>query len=366
MSSSVLITGGAGFIGCRLADHLLRAGHQVTVLDVLHPQVHRAYGRPPDLPHGARLLVSDVTHEPDWRGVLALEPFQVIVHLAAETGTGQSLTEATRHGLVNVVGTTRMLDALLSAGQAPNHLVLASSRAVYGEGPWALPECPNRPIYPPPRLHADLLAGRWDPVTADGAGLQPLSSRAGVTTPNPTNIYAATKLAQEHICRAWCAATGTSLSILRLQNVYGPGQALGNAYTGIVTLFARLASGGETINIFEDGHIIRDFVFIDDVVRAFGAVIGRPPSATRTLDIGSGRKTTISEVAALITRRVNAPDPRISGDFRDGDVRAASCDIGGARTELGWEPTVDLEDGLDRLLVWIESLSRGEAVGDPR
>lgn len=350
MTPSVLITGGAGFIGSALASRLVDAGHEVAVMDVLHPQVHPP-GATVELAPAVRFFTGDVTHSPDWDAVLRLFRPSHIVHLAAETGTAQSLSEATRHGSVNVVGTTQLVDALSRAEWVPQHIVLASSRAVYGEGAWRSGELV---FYPPPRSHAQLVQGKWDP-TGPGAGpVVPLPSVAGRTEARPTNIYASTKLAQEHILAAWVAAHDTSLSVLRLQNVYGPGQSLTNSYTGIVTLFARLAREEHVLEIFEDGQILRDFVFIDDVSDALFAALQRPPPASiRCLDIGSGVPTTIRELAAMAATICGAPDPVVVGKFRDGDVRAARCDIGRATDELDWRPKWGLSDGLEALLGWI-------------
>jgi dTDP-L-rhamnose 4-epimerase len=282
--------------------------------------------------------------------VLRLTRPAQIVHLAAETGTAQSLTEATRHSSVNVVGTTQLLDSLSRAALVPDHIVLASSRAVYGEGPW---QYGRQVFYPHPRSHAQLEAGIWDPLGPTDDPAVPLASCAGRTEPRPTNIYAATKLAQEHILAAWTAAHDTKLSVLRLQNVYGPGQSLTNSYTGIVALFARLAGERRTLEVYEDGRIVRDFVYIDDVVEALFAAIQRPATATRCVDIGSGTPTTIHELANRIAAICHAPKPFVVGKFRDGDVRAARCDIEPATTELGWRPQWDLEEGLRALLDWI-------------
>lgn len=363
MTTSVLITGGAGFIGSALARRLVEAGHDVAVMDVLHPQVHRS-GCVIELPPAVRLFTGDVTHAPDWDAVLRLfEPAQ-IVHLAAETGTAQSLSEATRHGSVNVVGTTQLVDALSRAGYVPEHLVLASSRAVYGEGAW---DSGAGIVYPPPRTHAQLAAGKWDPSGPDGVALLPLASAAGRTEPRPTNIYASTKLAQEHILAAWVAAHDTRLSVLRLQNVFGPGQSLTNSYTGIVALFARLSRQRQALEVYEDGRILRDFVYIDDVVEALCAALRRPPANARWFDIGSGVSTTIHELAATAARLCDAPDPVVVGKFRDGDVRAARCDISAAADGLGWHPRWGLEDGLLALLDWIDGTGeRTLASGDLR
>jgi dTDP-L-rhamnose 4-epimerase len=349
LSQSVLITGGAGFIGSALSRRLVKAGYDVAVMDVLHPQVHAA-GQAIDLPTSVRLFTGDVTHAPDWDAVLRLFRPSQVVHLAAETGTAQSLSEATRHGLVNVVGTTQLLDALSRSGLVPDQLVLASSRAVYGEGAW---QCGGQVFYPPPRSHAQLAAGIWDPQGPTAERAVPLPSCAGRTEPRPTNVYAATKLAQEHTLAAWAAAHDTKVSVLRLQNVYGPGQSLTNSYTGIVALFARLSREHHPLEVYEDGRIVRDFVYIDDVIDALFASVQQPAVQPRCLDIGSGTPTTIHELARTISAVCGAPEPVVVSKFRDGDVRAASCDIEPAKEALDWRPNWTLDDGLRALLEWI-------------
>ena len=352
MSNSVLITGGAGFIGCALAGRLVAAGDRVTVLDVLHPQVHPRRGRPRRLPDQVELVPVDVTVPSSWDALLKLAAPDRIVHLAAETGTGQSLIEASRHARVNVVGTTEMLDALVRADAVPAKIVLTSSRAVYGEGEWTGAD--GETFAPRVRTHKDLAANKWDPLGPDGAPGVPQPSQADRTVPRPTSVYGATKLAQEHILGAWVAATGTDLSILRLQNVFGPGQSVANSYTGVVTLFAQTAMSGGQIEVYEDGRIVRDFVYVDDVVDALVASLDRPTDGRRVLDIGSGVATTIHELATNLSTRFGAPTPRVSGHFRDGDVRAASTNITPAADELGYHPSWGLQDGLETLAKWIE------------
>lgn len=349
MSPSVLITGGAGFIGSALSRRLVQAGADVAVMDVLHPQVHGG-SVAVELPPGVRLFTGDVTHAPDWDAVLRLCRPSQIVHLAAETGTAQSLSEATRHGSVNVVGTTQLLDALSRAGHVPEQLVLASSRAVYGEGAW---QAGGQIFYPPPRSHAQLSAGAWDPVGPTGERAVPLPSSASRTEPRPTNVYAATKLAQEHLLAAWTAAHDTGLSVLRLQNVYGPGQSLTNSYTGIVALFARLSRERQALEVYEDGRILRDFVYIEDVVEALFAAVQRPATRWRRVDVGSGVPTTIHDLARRAAALCQAPEPVVVGRFRDGDVRAARCEIDAAAADLDWNPKWGLDDGLSALLDWI-------------
>jgi dTDP-L-rhamnose 4-epimerase len=305
-----------------------------------------------DLPSEATLVLGDVTSPDDWQELLDAVRPETVVHLAAETGTGQSLHEASRHAMVNVVGTTRMLDALMRADAVPEHLVLASSRAVYGEGEWA---SDTGAFYPGQRSHRQLDSGVWDFAAEGGMPARSVPSRADRTVPGPTSVYGATKLAQEHVCSAWVAATGSALSVLRLQNVYGPGQSLHNAYTGILALFGQLASSRQAIDVYEDGRIIRDFVFIEDAVQALSLAVGSPPEGVRTLDVGSGTPTTIHEVACRLAAMRGAAEPVVSGRFRDGDVRAASCEIALTAAKLGYTPQWDLDRGLEALLQWIEN-----------
>ncbi|OBC01569.1 NAD-dependent dehydratase [Mycobacterium sp. 852013-50091_SCH5140682] len=349
MSKSVLISGGAGFIGTALSRRLVEAGYDVAVMDVLLAQVH-GDGKALDLHPSVRFFTGDVTHAPDWDAVLRLCRPDQVIHLAAETGTAQSLSQATRHGLVNVVGTTQLLDALSRAGLVPEQIVVASSRAVYGEGAW---QSGDEIFYPRPRSHAQLQAGIWDPQGPTGEPAVPLPSRAGVTETRPTNVYGATKLAQENLLTAWTSAHDTGLSILRLQNAYGPGQSLTNPYTGVVPFFARLSRQLRASEVYEDGRIVRDLVYIDDVIDALFTSVVTPAVQSRCLDIGSGQGITIHELAKKIAAVFDAPEPVVVGKFRDGDVRAASCDIEPTLSDLQWRPKWALDDGLRSLLEWI-------------
>jgi dTDP-L-rhamnose 4-epimerase len=352
MPSTTLITGGAGFIGGAVADALIQAGDRVVLLDILHPQVHAGFGRPPRLASEAELLPVDVTNAANWDAVLRLVRPDKVIHLAAETGTGQSLNEATRHVKVNVLGTSQMVDAFIRHGMSPGQILLASSRAVYGEGLWRTES--DETFVPPPRRHLDLENAQWDPVGPLGEKVSPIPHRADTTPAKPTSVYGATKMAQEMILSAWAVAKGVPLSVLRLQNVYGPGQSLTNSYTGIVSLFARVAKQGDPIDVYEDGNILRDFVFIEDVVDAIMAAIAQPPEAERVLDIGAGDATTIKGLADAIAAHYGAPAPVVSGRFRDGDVRAACADIAPAQSLLGYRPKWELSDGLGALFEWID------------
>ena len=349
---TVLITGGAGFIGCSVAKKLIQNGARVVVVDALHPQVHTQPGRPERLPDQVELLPFDVTDPVAWDALLKLERPGTVVHLAAETGTSQSLRESSRHGLANCVGTTQMLDAFTRAKHVPSQIVLTSSRAVYGEGEWEADGERYRPVV---RTHHQLQRAEWDPPSPSGAPGRPVLSAAARTPTDPTSVYGATKLAQEHICRSWAAGMGSALTVLRLQNVYGVGQSLGNPYTGVLTLFTRLALAGEVIPVYEDGNIVRDFVYIEDVVSAVTSAVAVSDGAYRLLDVGSGTPSTIAEVAQAIAQLAGAPQPKITGQYNDGDVRAASCEIDAVQRVLGYEARWSLSEGLEALLAWVRA-----------
>ena len=346
--NTALVTGGAGFIGSAISTPLVSEFDRVVAIDNMHPQVHATPDRPLGLHPDVELHVGDVTDPRAWDALLETTKPDVVVHLAAETGTGQSLTESTRHGSVNVVGTTQMLDALRRHDAIPRRMVLTSSRAVYGEGAWR--RVPGgEQFYPGQRTHEMLAAGRWD---FDAA--QPTAMRASSVAPQPASVYAATKLAQEHILRPWADAHGVDARILRLQNVYGPGQSLSNPYTGIMSLFCRMARRGESIPLYEDGEVRRDFVLIDDVAAAVVRAAVAESVGPDPIDIGSGETQTIRTAAELIAERYGAPEPHVTGQFRDGDVRHAWADVTDARERLEWEPRFLLREGVERLAAWID------------
>ncbi|MBD7948916.1 MULTISPECIES: NAD-dependent epimerase/dehydratase family protein [Oerskovia] len=346
--TTCVVTGGAGFIGCALSTALADRFDRVVALDNLHPQVHADQVRPPGLDQRVELFRGDVTVASDWERLLDHVTPDVIVHLAAETGTAQSLTEASRHGLVNVVGTTRMLDALATRDVRPRSIVLTSSRAVYGEGAWR-DRRTGGISYPGQRSHAMLTSGQWE-----FPGLEPVPHGSRTVRPAPSSIYGSTKLCQENLVAAWCQSMGVASVLFRLQNVYGPGQSLSNPYTGIVPLFARIAKAGKSIPVYEDGDIVRDFVFIDDVASAIVAGTGLNSSTADPFDIGSGSGTSIMQLATWIAARYGAPAPHVTGEFRDGDVRSGVADIEAAQAALAWRPAVPVERGIGLLCDWID------------
>lgn len=343
----VLVTGGAGFIGCALSRLAATPDRRWVAIDTLNPRIHETHVRPRALSEHAELVVGDIVEPATWDQVLDGWSPDVVVHLAAETDTGLSLDHPLRFTTVNVDGTAQLMEALRRHDVTPRRIVVASSRAVYGEGTWR--DDSGKARTRSQRSHAELESGQWD-----FPGARPLAARAAVTPASTSNVYAATKLAQEGLLSAWCSSHGVDLSVLRLQNVYGPGQSLINPYTGILALFVRLAAAGEAIPVYEDGAMLRDFVHIDDVARAFEAVISPRYSepGTSTYDIGTGVPASVLEVAQAIADQLGAPSPVITGDYREGDVRHAWCDIEDAVSRLDWSPRVDWKGGITAYVNW--------------
>lgn len=348
MDRVCIVTGGAGFIGCAIAEGLLARYDRVIAVDCLHPQVHASGKRPDALDERVQLVVADVSQPDTWDSLLAqLAGVDTVVHLAAETGTAQSMALASRHAGANILGTTQMMDALVRHEKLPRQVLLTSSRSVYGEGAWRRAD--GTVFYPGQRSHAQLMRGEWD-----FPGAEHIPCTAGETAPGPASVYAATKLCQENLLGTWGKAYGSGIKVLRLQNVYGPGQSLSNPYTGIVSLFVRLAKAGEAIPLYEDGQILRDFVLIDDVAEAILRALDAEAAAGETLDVGTGERTTIAQIAGWIAAHYGAPAPRVTGQFRDGDVRHASCRMDRTKDLIGFTPRYTTQEGLLRLCTWID------------
>lgn len=351
-SSTVIISGGAGFIGTRVATALLARGTAVVVLDNLHPQVHPVRQWPAELDGRVVRVPGSVTDIDAWYGAFdaAEDEAATVLHLAAETGTGQSLTQARRHADVNVLGTATLTDALVARGRTPRSIVLTSSRAVYGEGLWRTRD--GSSTYAATRLKADLDESEWLPRAGLDFALEPEPNDAERVAARPTNVYASTKLAQEHLLQSWCAAMEVPLSILRLQNVYGAGQSLANSYTGVLTFFATRALAGEPIDVFEGGGIVRDFVHVSDVASAIVTAIGRPGALHAPVDVGSGEMMTLREAATTMAELAGGPAPRITDRYRLGDVRAAFASNRAASERLSYAPRTTFRDGITELLAF--------------
>lgn len=358
-SGCVLVTGGAGFIGSHLVPQLLDAGHQVRILDALSPQIHGA------VPANTGWLAADARLDFQRGSVAdpaavarALDGVQAVIHLASETGTGQSMYEIDRYAHENVQGTAVLMQALVNnRGNGVERVLLSSSRSVYGEGTYVPAVSPGGPrITPPARTAARLKARQWEPVCPEtGEVLRLVPTREDDRTA-PSSIYAATKLMQEDLVRIACDSLGIGHAILRLQNVYGEGQSLNNPYTGILSVFSTRIRRGIVLPVFEDGLESRDFVHVSDVARAFVAALAAPEPVNAVVNVGSGVASPVIEVARALCRAFGAPERvEVTGQYRLGDIRHNYADIGRLRSRLGVSPAVSLEEGLARFARWVQT-----------
>lgn len=353
--TSILITGGAGFIGARLATALraILPDVTLTVFDNLHPQVHAGNpdGRALIDACGVQFVKGDIRDADAVAAVVKQAGAQVIYHLAAETGTGQSFDLPAQYTDVNVMGTAHLIEAIRAAGGAPR-VILAGSRAVYGEG--ACVDVDGQLCIALERTDDDLAAGDYQPKDVTGQSLTPVATSAINCPPAPASIYASGKLMQEYLLSQAFWGTDVQVGILRLQNVYGAGQSLNNPYTGVLSIFTRQIDQGKTLDIYEDGEITRDFIEVQDVVAAFVAIglIAKVPQGV--IDIGAGEATTIHDVARTMLGIMGSDTSktRVTGAYRPGDIRHAVADITQAQTTLGWKPQCGLEEGLQRLVTW--------------
>jgi dTDP-L-rhamnose 4-epimerase len=350
----VVISGGAGFIGSHLARSLVRVGHTVTVLDILSEQVHGE--RPDESPlyaavrSCAEVVRGDVRDPEAWR--TALHDAGCVVHLAAETGTGQSMYEITKYADVNVKGTAVLLDLLMGGSHSIRKVVVASSRAIYGEGAY---RCSTHgTVYPVSRSSIDLAAGDFSvkcPHCRQAVSSIPTREDAAI---HPISIYGMTKHDQERMVLTICASAGIPATALRYQNVYGPGQSLKNPYTGILSIFSTRILNGNGIEIYEDGEESRDFVYIDDVVEATIVAIERDEAAGMAINVGSGVSTSVYEVAESLREHYGRDVPLTkSGHYRVGDIRHNTADLTLARRVLGFEPRVSFKEGIAHFTRWV-------------
>lgn len=361
MAPRVLITGGAGFIGTHLARELLRRGCEITVLDNFNPQIHGSTQTlSPDLSAAIRLVRGDVRDPAAWQSALPQQ--DCVVHLAAETGTGQSMYSTTHYEQVNIGGTTLLCDLLAQpAGSQVQRVVIASSRAIYGEGAYLCAQ--HGLVYPAPQTAEAKSASRFDPVCPHCSDRCTPAATPESAMLHPISFYGSTKQAQEQMV-LHCAATRVLPAVaLRYQNVYGPGQSLHNPYTGILAIFANLARAGAPIEVFEDGQESRDFVFITDAVRAAADSVTGGLQGQHALNVGSGVRTSLLELGhAANAFHGSKSTVRVSGRFRDGDIRHALADLTLARALLAYEPRTPLADGLRSFLQWAaESAPPGES-----
>lgn len=350
----ILITGGAGFIGSNLALKLISGGHRITILDSLSEQIH---GASPDqtsplynsVKEHVDFIKGDVTIRSDWQK--AIKNQEVIVHLAAETGTGQSMYEIQKYSLVNIQGTAIMLDVLANEQHGIRKVVVASSRSIYGEGRYWCEEMGY--VYPGHRNTKDLDNGDFE-VKYPGAKALELVATDEDSRIHPSSVYGITKYNQEQMVLTVCPVLGIHAVAFRYQNVYGPGQSLSNPYTGILSIFSTQIKNGNGINIFEDGKESRDFVYIDDVVDATILGIEKNEADGQVYNVGTGVPTSVLEVANSLIKNYYTKTPtKITGNYRLGDIRHNYADITKIKRELGFTPKVSFESGIQHFTDWV-------------
>jgi dTDP-L-rhamnose 4-epimerase len=347
-ASTYLITGGAGFIGRHLARELEATGARVRILDSLVEQVHGPDATvPADLGPGIEFRRGDVRDAEAMRA--ALRGVDGVFHLAAEVGVGQSMYEIDRYTSVNDLGTAVLFQQLID--QPVRRIVVASSMSVYGEGLYINGNGERVDV---PETGAKRSGRGWDPTDADGRPLMPVPTPES-KEPSLASVYALGKFVQERMSLIVAGAYGMEACALRLFNVYGPGQALSNPYTGVLAIFASRLANGQRPMVFEDGEQRRDFVHVEDVARAFRLAMERPEADSRVINIGSGRSVTVSETAERLARAMGRPEirPMITGEGRRGDIRHCFADIGRARELLGFEPRRSFDDSLGELAEWV-------------
>lgn len=352
---NILITGGAGFIGTHLTHKLLEQGCRVTIFDNFSPQIHgnNRHLSPALLRH-IQLVDGDVRDAAAW--AVALKGQEAIIHFAAETGTGQSMYQVAHYSDVNIHGTALFIDQLVNAPTSSlsqiNKIVVASSRAIYGEGKYT---CPIHGIvYPTMRRIEDLQAGFFEPrctYCSEPCVSLPTDESAPL---QPSSFYGLSKQLQEQMVLLFAKTLGISAFALRYQNVYGPGQSLQNPYTGILAIFSNLARNNQLINIFEDGEESRDFVYIDDVVEATWLCLQPHVASIASLNVGSGQRTSVRCVAEEIIAFFNSKsEVHVTGEFRLGDIRHNQADLTKIVNELGYVPRWKFTEGVRSFLTWV-------------
>ena len=351
---NILITGGAGFIGSRLCERLYEKDYNITVLDNLSPQIHESgesilYKKIKDK---CTFIKGDVRNKEDWQK--ALKGQEVVVHLASETGTGQSMYEIEKYNDVNVMGTSNMLEVLSTSSHLVKKIILSSSRSVYGEGKY---KSNNQIIqYPKSRKIKDLDQGIFNLLCEyTNQDMKPMPTDEDSLI-NPKSIYALTKYTQEKMILLISESLLINPVVLRYQNVFGPGQSLSNPYTGILSIFSTRILNGNDLDVYEDGLESRDFVYIDDVVDATILGIENERANGEIFNVGSGVATTVKEVAESLKKFYNSSiNINISGKFRLGDIRHNYADLSKIESLLGFKPKYDFQKGIAEFVSWVQT-----------
>ncbi len=355
--NKVLITGGAGFIGTEIVKQLYESSNwEITVLDVMTQQIHGDRWKDSYLYKAikdkCRFVKGDVCNYEIMEKLVADN--EIVIHLAAETGTGQSMYQINRYNEVNMMGTSNLLQAISNLGVRCNvkKIILSSSRSVYGEGKYQCENCGI--VFPKARKKDKLIKGDFSVYCEKCESklrLLPTTEDSQVT---PNSLYAFTKFAQEKMLETMCPALGIDYTIFRFQNVYGIGQSLKNPYTGILSIFSTLLLENKPINIFEDGNESRDFINVSDVAAGVIAAMTNKESNGEVLNLGSGVNTSVIEIAEILKKfYVSKSQINITGDFRVGDIAHNMADISKAKKILGFEQKISLQEGLKDYCKWV-------------
>lgn len=353
--TNILITGGAGFIGSNLALKLITKGYKVTILDTLSKQIH---GDNPEKTSPLYQSVKDkvvfikgsVTSREDW--TRALQGQDAVIHLAAETGTGQSMYEIEKYVDTNIGGTALMLDILTNTEHCVKRVIVAESRAIYGEGKYHCEKCGD--VYPTERRDEDMAKGDFECHCPKCGGDVTLVATTEDSALHPSSVYGIGKQVQGQLAHLVCQTIGVESVSFRYQNVYGPGQSLTNPYTGILSIFSTRIKNHNGINIFEDGRESRDFVYIDDVVDATILGLEIYEANGHVFNVGTGVATDILTVANTLCEKYGIEVPiAINGHYRLGDIRHNFADITLARNILGFEPKWSFAQGIEQFTNWV-------------
>ncbi len=356
MIKNILITGGAGFIGSNLALSLIKKGYSVTVLDNLSKQIH---GEKPEnsflynsIVNKVNFIKGDVRQREDWEK--SLEGQDAVIHLAAKTGTGQSMYQIYKYSDVNIGGTALLLDILANNEHRIKKIIVASSRAIYGEGRYYCPS--NGEVYPATRNEKDLLNGDFECKCPYCGGSIELLSTHENSKIEPQSIYGISKYSQEQLFLVGGKSLNIPAVAFRYQNVYGPGQSLSNPYTGILSIFSTQIKNNNDINIFEDGKESRDFVYIEDVVNATIQGLENENANYNSYNVGSGRLVSVLEIAKKLVNLYNSNvNINISGNFRFGDIRHNYADLSKINNDLNYIPKYQFEEGIVSFAKWVNN-----------